>query len=160
MNSTRPWWRVFLAAFLGVFVFSLSADLAHAQSTDSNAPKNGHANAYRAWWSCDVGYKKTDEACVAIEVPANAILAGAGYGKGWECRRGFQEANLQCEKIDVPSNAYLSASGNRWVCERGHKLKDKVCAAIKVPENGYLNDRGDGWNCGPGFAPHTKPATR
>ena len=46
-------------------------------------PPNAYLNHTGTGWACDRGYRVDDNACVAIEVPANGYLTEANYGPGW-----------------------------------------------------------------------------
>ena len=112
-------------------------------------PENAHKKNYGNGWECDLGYRKVDEACIAIEVPANAYPTNTSFGRGWECSYGYRKDHESCLPIKVPPNAYLDTPGDSWKCNRGFREFDTTCVAIKVPANGYLTNSwsGPGWKC-------------
>ena len=65
-----------------IFIFSLfvlalvavALGVVNAQSGSVRVPDNAHATGYGSGWECDRGFRKTDQACAAIIVPANAYL--------------------------------------------------------------------------------------
>src|SRR5687767_10951735 len=91
-----------------------------AQNSADVAPANAHARPYGTGWQCDFGYRQTSGLCAAIELPANAHVAGFSLGLGWECDRGYRHSGALCAKVDVPANAYStdSSRGRRgWECD-------------------------------------------
>jgi hypothetical protein len=124
-----------------------------AQGDSIEMPQNAHAKSYGGGWECDRDYRKINETCAAVEIPANAYSTNASYGRGWECGRGYRKSVEACVPINVPANAYLNASGDTWKCNRGYRAVDEACLIVKVPENAYLVDSsyGLGWACGRGY---------
>ncbi len=92
-----------------------------AQAGSIAMPENARAKAYGSGWECDLGYRKINEACAPIKVPANAYPTSTSYGRGWECGRGYREVDETCAAVKVPANAYLSASGDGWEFGRGYR---------------------------------------
>jgi hypothetical protein len=120
-----------------------------ANAAEAEVPENATAKSYGSGWTCDPGYRKSDEVCLAVAVPEDAYATGGSHGRGWDCRHGFREDDGRCLPVQVPANAYLDASGTGWNCNRGFSESDGGCAAILVPDNGYLVGAayGPGWKC-------------
>ena len=123
---------------------------APAQAPSNEVPENARAMSYGNGWRCNPGYRESDGACAAIDIPEFAYATDTSYGSGWKCSHGFEEVDGSCAPIRVPANAYLDAvAGGGWKCSRGFRAADNACVAIDVPENGYLKDshNGLGWQC-------------
>jgi hypothetical protein len=117
-------------------------------------PENASASHYADRWVCNRGYRETDGACAAVELPLNAYLTGSALGRGWECRRGYVDRDAACVLVYLPKNAYLiSQRGDVWKCARGFSTVDDACVAIRVPENAFLtaSTHGTGWECDRGY---------
>ncbi|WP_373032394.1 hypothetical protein, partial [Sulfurovum sp.] len=69
-------------------------------------PKNAHKNIYANGWSCDKGFKKSDNQCLAVQIPKNAQLSY--LGNSWECKKGYRRSGNQCLAVQIPKNAQLS----------------------------------------------------
>jgi len=118
-----------------------------------NLPDNASAKSYGDGWSCNVGYRKNSDHCVAIKIPNNAYPTNKRYGTGWECHRGYHKYNDSCELVKVLENGYLNYTGRKWECNRGYLKVGDSCKVIKVPVNGFLKESSyaPGWNCERGF---------
>ena len=79
-----------------------------ANSAEAEVPENATASIYRSGWTCNAGYRKSDDMCLPVAVPPNAYATSGRYGRGWECRYGFREQNDRCLPVLVPSNAYAA----------------------------------------------------
>ena len=120
---------------LPIFIWLPSHALAQAPSGE--VPENAQAKSYGTGWSCNPGYRESDGACAAIDIPEFAYATNRSYGSGWKCSHGFEEVDGSCAPIRVPANAYLDAvAGGGWKCSRGFRAADNACVAIDVPENG------------------------
>ncbi|MEQ8264297.1 hypothetical protein [Pseudohaliea sp.] len=132
----------------------LSAPL-FAQDTGRELPEHAEPDRYGRGWTCSTGYRKAEDRCESIEMPANAYLTDAAYGTGWRCERGYLESGGECLAVEVPPHGYLTERAFKpgWACERGYRASASRCVAINVPENGYLTDSeyGDGWECDRGY---------
>jgi hypothetical protein len=82
---------------------------------------------YDSGWACDRGYRATDSACVAVEMPPNAYLAATG--DHWECERGYFARHNQCVPLQLPANAHLDFSGHDWECNRGFMQERSECTS-------------------------------
>ena len=90
-------------------------------------PANASARNFGEGWECDRGYRREDNACLAIIVPENAYATNRSYGTGWECMHGFQEVDgAICLEVVVPDGGYLDPSGQRWNCLRGYIKVDDL----------------------------------
>ena len=118
---------------------------------NSRFPRTPYAveSSYGRGWECERGYRESQDACVAVEVPADAYLVGGG--NDWKCERGFRRIGERCNAIAVPVNAYLNDLGSDWRCERGFRKDGLGCAALRVPDHGFINYSGDDWSCEEGF---------
>jgi hypothetical protein len=105
----------------GLLAFTLASTTASAQQTSAIVPENAHASRSPTGWECDIGYRVSDGACVAIEIPANAFARNASYGVGWQCEYGFEAVENACVAIEIPENAYFEDSLGRWRCIRGYR---------------------------------------
>jgi hypothetical protein len=126
---------------------------AFAQLAAVEVPANATAARHGSRWTCDQGYRKLEDACAPVALPANAYLTNSAYGPGWACRRGYRAVDEACVAIAVPPNAYLDSLGERWECDRGYRKVAESCIAIDVPPNGYLTNAsyGTGWTCERGY---------
>ena len=79
---------------------------------------------------CERGYRATDDACVAVKVPANGYLADSAYGVGWECDRGYRAIDSACVAVQVPENAHLDLSGNGWACNPSYRKQQNGCTPL------------------------------
>ncbi len=52
-------------------------------------------------WQCERGFRQSDQACVAVEVPPDAYLDASG--KDWKCERGFSKTGRDCVAVKIPS---------------------------------------------------------
>ena len=75
-----------------VVAFAVPAELALAQDGEAALPANATAKSYGSGWDCDKGYRKNDEACDAVMVPANAYPTKSSYGAGWACQHGYKQS--------------------------------------------------------------------
>lgn len=132
---------------LMVLTLVINASPVLALDGSSGNPKNSHKNTYGTGWECNKEYRKTDNMCVAIKVPANAYPTHVSYGKGWKCNWGYDNTGQTCAVIKIPANAYLDSYGEKWKCDRGYVADNGACAAIKIPPNAYLNSNGNKWKC-------------
>ena len=98
-----------------------------AQATAGQIPENAEARSYGDGWRCNPGYRESNGACAAIEIPANGYATSSSYGKGWECSYGFKESNGSCTQVRVPANAYLDpVRGDDWNCGRRFRAVDAL----------------------------------
>jgi hypothetical protein len=75
-----------------------------------SCPLHAYLDAFGRDWQCDRGYRKSDESCVAIDVPPHGYLVDGSYGSGWKCERGYNATNDACVAIKVPEHGYLTDS--------------------------------------------------
>ena len=102
-NRIRP--LFFLIALV------LTPSLAFGQGTSRNIPENSHPKKYGSGWECDQGYRKIDQTCEALNIPANAYPSDSSYGRrGWECERGYKRLDETCAAINLPPDAYLDVT--------------------------------------------------
>ena len=97
-----------------------------------NLPKNAHKNTYSSGWSCDKGFKKSGNSCIAVKIPQNAKLTY--LGNNWECKKGFKKTGNSCESVKLPKNATLSYLGNSWNCNKRFKKKGNACVEMSPQE--------------------------
>ena len=57
-----------------------------AAAQSSGLPEHAKASRYGTGWNCVSGFKRVDDACVSVTVPANGYLDASG--SGWKCNRG------------------------------------------------------------------------
>ncbi|MEL6757985.1 MAG: hypothetical protein AAFP81_16260, partial [Pseudomonadota bacterium] len=58
---------------------------ASAQVTsDAAIPENASPQSYGKGWTCNPGFRESDQVCDEIVAPANAFLNDRSYGPGWE----------------------------------------------------------------------------
>jgi hypothetical protein len=50
-------------------------------------------------WECARLYKRVDDSCTLIAIPANAYVDDSRYSRGWRCRRGYREADGACVAV-------------------------------------------------------------
>src|SRR6185503_4980587 len=108
------------AVWMLLAISTLTPALLNAQSRAQGIPEHATALSYGPGWQCDRGYRKENDACTAIELPAHAYHQTMAAGRGWECRRGYRTVDDDCVLIGVPPHAYLDNMGDRWKCERGY----------------------------------------
>ncbi len=136
-----------------VFISSMLSSLA-AESPE--VPEHAYIT-YGDSWTCERGFKRTEDECQSIKVPEKEALseipehAFVDYKDHWKCKRGFKRAEDECQSIEVPEHAFLDYFGNSWKCERGFKRTEVECQSIEVPEHAFLTDFGDSWKCERGF---------
>ena len=80
---------------------------------------------------------KSDESCVAVEVPANGYLSSSGHN--WDCERSYKKGGGSCVAVEVPANAHVDYSGHDWKCDAGYRRQggklycaERVAATIGV----------------------------
>ena len=98
-----------------------------AQATAGQIPENAEARSYGDGWRCNPGYRESNGACAAIEIPANGYATSSSYGKGWECDRGYRADGNACIAVTVPENAHLYFSGNDWECDKPYNKRSDRC---------------------------------
>jgi len=131
-----------ILAYLFLLFFSLVA-------VAEILPKNAHKNTYSNGWSCDKGFKKSGNSCVAVKIPKNAKLTY--LGNNWECKKGFKKTRNSCVAVKIPKNAKLTYLGNNWECKKGFKKTRNSCVLVKVPKNAKLTYLGNSWECNKKF---------
>jgi hypothetical protein len=55
-----------------------------------------------------------DNACVAINVPANGYLSESAYGSGWACNRGYRADGGSIDSLLLLTRRSLPSAGLRW----------------------------------------------
>ena len=90
-------------------------------------PPNAYLDHNGTAWRCNRGYRLHENACVAIEVPANGYLTEATYGQGWKCERGYRASGKECVAVELPENAHLDYSGHDWDCDRPYRRQLLGC---------------------------------
>ncbi len=82
-----------------MIVFIISSILSCSGTTaSSDVPEHAYTT-YGDSWSCERGFKKTEDECQSVKVPEHAFLTDSSWGDGWECERGFKrEGNLCASK--------------------------------------------------------------
>lgn len=120
-----------------------------ADTSGPEIPENAMANATGKGWTCNIGFRRQNRACVAVQIPENATIDLTGHN--WMCNRGFRREAEGCVAIVIPTNASLGPEGRGWVCNAGfRRLKDQ-CIAFAVPEHASLTPTGNAWVCNKGF---------
>ena len=124
----------------------------HSVRAQTVIPENAHRNIGGSGWECNGGYRQAGNACVAVEVPANARLEPI-LGHSWECNRGYRQTGNACVAVEVPANARLEPIlGHSWECNGGYRQAGNACVAVEVPANARLEPiLGHTWECDPGF---------
>jgi hypothetical protein len=154
MNSSQRLCAKAILYLAGSILFPGIPGQALAQATADQIPRNAEAKPYGDGWRCNPGYRESDGACSAVEIPANGYATSSPYGAGWECSYGFKESSGSCTPVRLPANAYLDPNrGDSWKCNRGYRAVDDTCVFIDVPANGYLTDStyGADWECDRGY---------
>lgn len=140
-----------LAPLLLLLGLSLGAALPVA-AAPSELPEHARASRYGSGWECMSGFRRVEESCAHIVVPANGYLDASG--RDWRCNRGYLNLNNRCVAIQVPQNAYLDeVYGKGWRCERDYREVNGACVRIEVPVNAHATASayGSGWGCDRGF---------
>ena len=75
-----------------VIVF-ISSILSCSEAASSDLPEHAYTT-YGDSWSCDRGFKKTENQCQSINVPEHAFLSSSG--NSWNCERGFKREGDLC----------------------------------------------------------------
>ena len=120
-----------------------------ARTSGPGTPENAMANATGRGWTCNIGFRRQNDACVAVQIPENATIDLTGHN--WMCNRGFRRESEGCVAIVIPANASLGPQGRGWVCHAGFRRQKDQCIAFAVPENASLSPAGNGWVCNTGF---------
>lgn len=113
---------------LRIFVALLAAApvLLFAQDGSVGVLENPRAKRYGSGWECIPGYRKVNDACAAVKVPANGYLSDSSPAAGWGCERGYRSLNDACVAVTMPETAHLDYSGDNWKCDRPyHKQHDR-----------------------------------
>ncbi len=131
------------------FPFYLLILFFSAISFADGIPNNAHKNPYSSGWSCDKGFKKSGNSCVAVNIPKNAKLTY--LGNNWECIKGYKKSGNSCVAVNIPKNAKLTYLGNNWECQKGFKKSGNSCVAVNIPKNAKLTYLGNNWECQKGF---------
>ena len=126
-----------------------SPALPGAAKAAPQVPENAMANANGKGWTCNIGFRRANGACVEVNIPENATLDLTGHN--WMCQRGFTREGEGCVAIAIPANAALSSAGRGWVCNPGFRRQNDACIGFSVPEHASLAPGGRGWVCDPGF---------
>jgi hypothetical protein len=93
--------RVSLAAFL---LAASTGVWSETHVPPAVPPANAQASRFGSSWECSRGFRRAEEACVAIKVPANAYLDSSGGD--WECNRGHIKLDQGCKAVRIPANAH------------------------------------------------------
>ena len=100
-----------------------------AQATNRQIPENAEASSYGDGWRCNPGYRESNGACAAIEIPESGFATSLSYGTGWECDRGYRADGDDCVIVEIPENAHLDSGGNDWNCDRPYSKRSDRCVA-------------------------------
>ncbi len=65
---------ILLPIFIGLPCHAL------AQAPPGGVPENAQARSYGTGWSCNLGYRESDGACAAIDIPEFAYATNRSYG--------------------------------------------------------------------------------
>jgi hypothetical protein len=95
-----------------------------AQATTGQIPENAEPRSYGDGWRCNPGYRESNDACAAIEIPENGYATSSSFGTGWECSYGFKESNSSCTPVRVPANAHVDYSENGWYCNKPYRKRN------------------------------------
>jgi hypothetical protein len=90
-----------------------------------NLPENASPNYYGNGWSCNGGYYKSGNKCLAVNVPDNGELDYTGHS--WVCSQGYYKSGNKCLAVNVPDNAELDYTGHSWVCSQGYYKSGNKC---------------------------------
>src|ERR1700694_6327534 len=122
--------------FLAASVLTASASVS-SQTDMSVLPVNAHTSRYGSSWECSRGFRRVEEACVAIKVPANGYLNS--FGSDWVCNRGYRKVDQGCTAVKVPADAHPDDEpfSPGWQCNRGYREARGSCTRIVVPANAY-----------------------
>ena len=78
--------HIFVAFTLFAIATMIGVKPASAQAmVDTAIPENATSQSYGKGWTCNPGFRESDQACSEIVAPANAFLNDRSYGPGWEC---------------------------------------------------------------------------
>ena len=116
-----------------------------------NVPQGGHLDETGHDWECNHGFKRVENRCAVIQLPAHAFATGVAELQSWQCERGYTRGGDSCVAVAIPAHAYLNDPGDGWSCERGFHPVGQACSPIMVPKNAHLDARGNEWFCNPGF---------
>ena len=105
-------------------------DRAFGEGGSAGMPEHASAERYGGGWTCDRGFRASEDACVPIQVPANGYLTDAQYGSGWTCDRGYRAVKDACVALEIPDNAHLDSSGNDWDCNEPYRKRDGKCTLM------------------------------
>lgn len=120
MNIHRLWLPSRqIQTLLAVALFSWSAAASAVQAV-STPPPNAHANAYGSDWTCNHGFVRRIDACVAVFAPENAYPNSSGGT--WECDRGFVKQQDDC------------SAGNDWRCVDEYRRSGDRCVASQTQD--------------------------
>jgi hypothetical protein len=119
------------------------------QGAAPKIPENAIANATGKGWTCNIGFRRENGACVEVKIPENATIDFTG--RNWMCERGFKREGEGCVAITIPANARLGPAGRGWVCNDGYLRQKDECIAFAVPEHASLAPGGRSWICDAGF---------
>src|SRR4029077_12639432 len=101
----EPRQRLLSLAPLSLAASLLAASGSVSSQTDVRVlPVNAHTSRYGSGWECSRGFRRVEEACVAIKVPANAYLNS--FGSDWDCNRGYRKVDQGCKAVKVPAGAH------------------------------------------------------
>src|SRR6202165_2444908 len=124
--------RLFLAASL------LTASASVSSQTDMSVlPVNAHTSRYGSSWECSRGFRRVEEACVAIKGPANAYLNS--FGSDWDCNRGYRKGGQGGKAVKGPGDAHPDDEpfSPGWQCNRGYREASGGCTHVVVPGKAY-----------------------
>ena len=93
-------------------------------------------------WACIAGYGVVDDACVACDVPANAVLTGDD-DCSFACVGGYQVSAdggscVSADCANIPAHAVQSGTDCNFSCVYGYMEDGGSCLACDVPENAVL----------------------
>jgi hypothetical protein len=146
--------RTWLVVAIVSPAFALTCAIAaHSQSNSGSKtqlPPHAKPLVYGSGWTCERGFRKVQQQCVEVVIPANAELGA--LGDDWRCKRGFRRMREECLAVVIPENAQLSALGDGWTCKRGFRKSQGQCVTVDVPPNARLSALGDAWECNRGFS--------
>ena len=95
MNGIKELCVIVILCTTGSMLFVAFPGQALAQSTNGQIRENAEARRYGDGWRCNPGYRESNGACGAIEIPANGYATSSSYGKGWEFDRVAAHPHLR-----------------------------------------------------------------
>ena len=147
--------KISLKLAISTVAFLLLQISSNAADTTNTLPENAWLGDNGAWY-CDDGFKKANNACVAIQVPENAFA----YGSEWYCKTGFVRSQNKCvskavassianQGSDTPLTGSIAASTKTFTSSQSTAQQSSTNSSLQTtqPSSSYSRACAENGSC-------------